>query len=98
MNLLNERLVILIFLDFFFMKYMYDFSKREKIIFMVIFFFMKWKYVKIINSCFYIYRDLLYGKGVFIFFKDIKIVNIEKIEFWDGKDGEVNKKILMFSI
>lgn len=98
MNLLNERLVILIFLDFFFMKYMYDFSKREKIIFMVIFFFIKWKYVKIINLCFYIYRDLLYGKGVFIFFKDIKIVNIEKIEFWDGKDGEVNKKILMFSI
>lgn len=37
MNSLNERLVTLILLDSLFMKYMYDFSKREKITFMAIF-------------------------------------------------------------
>lgn len=80
------------------MKYMYGLKKERKSYFYGYFFFIKWKYVKLINSCFYNYRDLLYGKGVFIFFKDIKIVNIEKIELWDGKDGEVIKKILVLSI
>lgn len=97
MNSLNERLVTLILLDSLFMKYMYDFSKREKITFMAISSFMKWKYAKITNPCFYIYRDLSYGKGAPIPLKDTKIANIEKTEPWDGKDGEVNKKISMFS-
>lgn len=48
-------------------------------------------------TCFYIYRDLSYGKGAPIPLKDTKIANIEKTEPWDGKDGEVNKKISMFS-
>lgn len=92
MNLLNELLVTLILSDCLFMKYMYDFNKREKVTFMAIFFFYK------VEICFYNYRDLSYGKGAPIPLKDTKIANIEKTEPWDGKDGEVIKKISVLSI
>lgn len=72
--------------------------REKKLLLWPFFSFIKWKYAKITNPCFYIYRDLSYGKGAPIPLKDTKIANIEKTEPWDGKDGEVNKKISMLSI
>lgn len=99
MNSQNELLVTLILSDSLFMKYMYDFEKREKKLLLWTFFsFIKWKYAKLTNPCFYNYRDLSYGKGAPIPLKDTKIANIEKTEPWDGKDGEVIKKISVLGI
>lgn len=79
------------------MKYIIS-IREKKLLLWPFFSFIKWKYAKITNPCFYIYRDLSYGKGAPIPLKDTKIANIEKTEPWDGKDGEVNKKISMLSI